>query len=110
MDRITGRFTDGTAFILPSVVSQLSPTKREIIEKLADYEDKEEHSRESEENFMDNNITIGILQILNKERIKAFNNIQIAFDEDDKELKRVIFNTIVDVENKIIDVIHNEIR
>lgn len=42
MERLTGRFKDGGAFILPSVVSQLSPMKSEIIEKLADYEDAEE--------------------------------------------------------------------
>lgn len=42
MERLTERFKDGGAFILPSVVSQLSPMKSEIIEKLADYEDAEE--------------------------------------------------------------------
>ena len=42
MERLTGRFKDGGAFILPSVVSKLSPMKSEIIEKLADYEDAEE--------------------------------------------------------------------
>lgn len=42
MERLTGRFKDGRAFILPSVVSQLSPMKSEIIEKLAEYEDAEE--------------------------------------------------------------------
>lgn len=42
MERLTGRFKDGGAFILPSVVSKLSPMKSEIIEKLASYEDAEE--------------------------------------------------------------------
>ena len=42
MERLTRRFKNGGAFILPSVVSQLSPMKSEIIEKLADYEDAEE--------------------------------------------------------------------
>lgn len=42
MEKLTGRFKDGGAFILPSVVSKLSPMKNEIIEKLADYEDAED--------------------------------------------------------------------
>jgi len=42
MERLTAKFKDGGAFILPSVVSKLSPMKSEIIEKLADYEDAEE--------------------------------------------------------------------
>lgn len=42
MERLTGKFENGGAFILPSVVSKLSPMKSEIIEKLADYEDAEE--------------------------------------------------------------------
>ena len=45
MERLTGRFKDGEAFILPSVVSKLSPMKSEIIEKLANYEEAEEQGR-----------------------------------------------------------------
>jgi hypothetical protein len=43
MERLTGRFKDGQAFIVPSVVSQITGRKM-VIAKLADYEDAEERS------------------------------------------------------------------
>jgi hypothetical protein len=43
MERLTGRFKDGQAFIVPRVVSQITGRKM-VIAKLADYEDAEERS------------------------------------------------------------------
>lgn len=51
-----------------------------------------------------------IIQTLDKERTNAYINISTYTSQEDKKEKIIIFNTIVDLEEKILNIIKQTLK